>query len=574
MPPVLEKTADQPSPVPSPLPAPLKHFVMIRSTKKNMRTEENQSDKNVAVTIQKLPIQNVLVSGKNNKSEACRKVLVKAQLLPQTKGDGQPRLVKVSKDQLDTVLKSLQHGKMPVGLSTTVAITSDPRSGSAPSTRPPPKIHMVRMTTQPQRGLSTPSMDHVAPTRKRPAKQALPEAGSDCYFDSKRPRTAESVSGSPPDHEVSQLSADKTRPSPRALHLDPQFQPSPPGQGETTPSPELPVATLPPGQEVLASPLVTRTVAMSPPEEGTLSTFRTSSSPSAHHVFHLPNTSSPVMLVPTPGNPHVLAIHPASGPMTPMTPMNGPMTPISTPVSTPVSFSTVGSTSSLLVSTPLGTSPKKLHLGASSIGALRGSGQRGPSLLHSHPVASPVPIHVSPVMTGLPVRHVQGIRPSSNAIINLIPHLTGGATTTAGDLKSLSHVSVNMSVSEPHGPGLHTVVTQRTSPVDHLVTSCSSVLLTPREDGQLLTPTYTPTYSTPTYTSTYPTLTPSGTPVPLTPSTYFRSTPGGVYQLASAPQVVTLGHTLSAFQPPRPSTVRPMPTAATARRLTLVEENL
>ena len=64
----------------------------------------------------------------------------------------------------------------------------------------------------------------------------------------------------------------------------------------------------------------------------------------------------------------------------------------------------------------------------------------------------------------------------------------------------------------------------------------------------------------------------SSGPVPLTPSTYFRSTPGGMYQLTSMPQVV-LGQSLSAFQPLNSLASHQHVTSvsSTARRLTLVE---
>lgn len=267
MPPVSSRLSSSVSPLPATLDPALKHLVVIRSDKSS---SSSLSSKPVAIKIQKLPL--VTAGGER----ALTPSVFKAQLMKQVDGSGdhQPRIVKMSKGMLDSMLKTVQR-------TTVISQPAALNAGGGDD------------------GMATPQSSDIHQEKRKHEEAELPDTGSQCYFHAKRPRMTE--------HDAPQLSQTGLVPktesraaSQRVLHLYPEFQATHPEEKTPSPPPD-------PDQEslVLTPPASCRD-ATAP----TLTSSTSSTSSSPHLSLHIPQVSLPQVLTPhTPLPPSLSTSH-------------------------------------------------------------------------------------------------------------------------------------------------------------------------------------------------------------------------------------------------------------------------
>ena len=575
----------------------LKHILFIRNKAKLV--EEGSNKPGAEVFVQRFPRETSPKAADNDPAGTMtpESLLLRAQVVqPAEANKRQPTILRLSKEQLESMVSKLnvvsyegsatqQVTQVPVVFTSPsvsqssglVSLIHSSNSSSSGSTRPVPKVHLLRMPSFPppqmQEGHGPTAQERIllrGPERKRSAKEVLPETGSECYFESKRPRIPDvstaNTSGSSQDDELSGFTqnsrADEvSRPSPRILHLDPEFRASP-RFGEKTPSPGYGASMVLKVTEQLASPLSLTLSSKTVSPEISVSPVGSPPVQAVHTqpLMQISNTSSPVMLLPS----QLVPISQESFNCSPAT---------SRPLSATLTSCDMVQAPPRYKQPAEGT---KLKLSSSGIAAL-GAIDTTPTLGHtlfSPSMMSPVSLGFDPM--GIPqgniaFRAVSEVQPSSNAIINLIPHLsTSPGTMETIDVlaDTVSHLPLNLSarqqisVCSPNSISTSSIALPGVSMTHNTSLSSANLLLTPQ--NHILSPydVVTPTQNVRTSSRT-----------PATPSSFFRSTPGGFYMMNSIHSSV-VDQTVSAFQPLGAKTnflQNINISSTTARRLSLVE---
>ena len=243
-------TLDAPQTSPTTGRSAIKRYVIINnsansSTQSSVAESESSQESTVSEAISLSPSEATAVQTQGDQ------ILLKAQLSHPSLPDKQPTLLKLSKTQLQSVLKSMSQSpgnsnatvsssdyKVTPGLTTTQVQT---QNGSQVQLLHASK-KQVNTGSEGQGFLVSPPDVSRVRNRKRPLEEESSIA-EECYFDAKRPKkdvdsiSSESRQSPPVDSEVAAINSShllnkvvnssKPRPSPlRALHLEPEFQSS------------------------------------------------------------------------------------------------------------------------------------------------------------------------------------------------------------------------------------------------------------------------------------------------------------------------------------------------------------
>ncbi len=574
----------------------LKHFVVIRS----QTTPGGSTNDPNGVSIQKMPIQTVSwVPERNEPSTGINRILLKAQLPPTNGQEKQPTLLRLSKTQLDSMLKSLKNNNNSTCTASKyvdAATQSSPELNSnlisliqkekyTPKVQESKTIKLLSTSKVNPQVQKTSEICSPIELSSRGSKRLLEEelpGASQCYFDAKRPRREEKLDQSTPasvipctsqDAEVarinniSQPAVVSKRLSPLlALHLDAELRLTPviempsPDRGAlalpidehlqreqvTPPSDLLPQELGTPVDAVFQGEPMVGDVLMTSFEPATLSGLVTPTENShgtmGTPTLHLSSSSSPVML---------LSASSVSMPIVPQA--------TSTPSST-VHFTTTTSDGTVqFYTTPVTSMPgsRQTHLVRSNSPATLKLSTSGIAALQSEVFTTPNSLpSESPINLGaVNVRPVRGIVPS-NAILNLVPHLTD-SPPGATEFNLLTRSQIPVLDAAKMDQLVHHISQESLFRTEHVVSRVSQIL-TPQQ------------YST-TIIPHMQTVTPSSSCQPITPGSFFRNTPSAV-QHTGLVQQMRLRNTSSAFQLVSNQDFIPeIVSTGTARRLDLTQ---